>query len=322
MTEVTEVASRSGQSPPLWLRRSEDVVLTPAREVSDTPAGFACAGYTRTGKLVDDFTFRRQMHDAPPAAFERPRKIVADPHLYGGVLLGHYGHFLLESLSRLWAARAFPHLPVVWQFFPRAKHLFATQVFDILGIPAHRIRTVVRPTLFRTLIAPDEGVRLNTFFHPDQIAALATYPFRDPVKSKQVWLSRRRLVHGTGRVLDEDAIEDRLTRPGWTIISPEKLSVREQLEVMADAETLGGFIGSAFHTPVLGRDVRAKLRMLRRYNEAIPETFDILAAIKGFDQRIIDIKLEVMNQTENAALAVSRMANPREIGRIIDELHG
>lgn len=304
------------------MHRHDDVTLSPAIEARN-PVGFAIAAYTKSGAAIGDFEFRRGRYVAPLARSRRPWRSLEAPHLYGGVMMPHYGHFLLESLSRLWAAKAFPRLPIAWQFIREQKRPkgWQLEVLDIAGISPDRIVLVSRPTRFRTLIAPDPGVWLNTFFHPDQIAALASYPFRTPRTSKRVWLSRSRLPDTAGRVVDETALETRLAGLGWTILHPERQPVRQQLETMADAETIAGFIGSAFHTVVLGRDVRAKLRMLRRYNDKIPGVFDLIAALKGLDQRFIDLKLEALNQTSNSAMSISRLTDPREIERIVEELN-
>jgi hypothetical protein len=308
----------------LWVRRTDDVLLTGARQRGDVPVGFECAGYSASGAVLDAFTFRRDRYDAPPAPFRRswgPR--IREPHLYGGVLLRHYGHFLLESMSRLWAIRAFPKLPVAWQFFRKHRRPIRWQleVMELLGIDDRPMILVPRPTRFSTLIVPDAGIRLDSFLHPDQVAALATFQFRNPRKGKRIWLSRRQLTHVTGRVLEEEVVEDRLAKHGWVVISPELLSVRRQLEAMADAEILGGFVGSAFHTLILGRDVQTKVRMLRRYKSDIPVIFDGIAVAKGFDQRLIDVSLEKLNAVDNDALSVNRMADPAEIDRIVEELN-
>jgi capsular polysaccharide biosynthesis protein len=239
------------------------------------------------------------------------------------VLLRHYGHFLLESMSRLWAIKAFPELPVAWQFFRKLRRPTGWQleVMELLGIADRPMILVPRPMRFSTLIVPDAGARLDSFLHPQQVASLATFPFRDPRKGKRIWLSRRQLSEVRGRVLEEGAIEDRLAERGWMVISPELLSVRQQLETMADAEILGGFIGSAFHTLLLARDIRAKVRMLRRYRRDIPVIFDGIAKAKGFDQRLIDVRLEKLNADKIDALSVNRMEDPAEMDRIVEELN-
>jgi hypothetical protein len=323
MGKAPEAIANQATTKPLWVRRFDDVVLTRAHEARGTPAGFTSAGYTSSGRLITAFTFRREMHDAPPAPFAATKARVSIPHLYGGVFLRHYGHFLLESLSRLWAIRAFPNLPIVWQFFKEQRRPDAWQadMLDILGIEQSRVMLIRQPTRFATLIAPDEGVRINTFFHETQIAALASYQFRTPRKLNRVWLSRRRLADNAGRVMEEELIEERLARLGWRVVSPEALSVRAQLETMADAETLGGFVGSAFHTLVLGREVQTKVRMVRRFNAAIPESYERIAALKGLDQRILDARLDPINQTRNFSLSISRLTDPREIERIVEELN-
>jgi hypothetical protein len=85
------------------------------------------------------------------------------------------------------------------------------------------------------------------------------------VPGARLWLSRSR-VGNQARDFSAEATEGRLTAAGWTVIHPESLSVREQLDHLSRAEVIAGEEGSAFHTLILLRDIASKrFEIFRRY---------------------------------------------------------
>jgi capsular polysaccharide biosynthesis protein len=203
--------------------------------------------YDLTGKLIRGFEFRRLKRIAGSHPFQKPRKKLRGLYIYGGLLIEHFGHFLLESLSRAWALKAYPQLPVIWQCFPTPKLLtWQIDTFKVLGIEHTRFRLMRRPSKIDTVLLPEAGFGLNEFLHPDQAAALASFPFRAPLSGNRIWLSRSKLPPGTGKVVNEEEIEAKLLARGWQVLHPERVSVAEQLSIISDAETVAGFIGLLF----------------------------------------------------------------------------
>jgi capsular polysaccharide biosynthesis protein len=314
--------SESFASDHLWLRAFSDVTLTAALPAQGQPPGFRIAAYSRTADPIPDFAFHRLDHiSAAAAPYERPSINRRGKHLYAGVLMDHYGHFLTESLGRAWAIKAYPDLPFVWQAHPKKKRLnnWQVEVLKIVGIDVDRLRLVNRATRLETIILPETGLWLGRYIHPGQIDALAAFAFRPPQRQR-VWLSRTRLPAAVGRVLDEDAIEDRLANLGWNIIHPQTLTVAEQLNAMADAELISGFVGSAFHTLILGKDIRARVRLLDRTNIALPAVYELIAKMKGLDQSLLSAPIRPLNNPFLHSLTIGRLANPADRDRLIEAL--
>ncbi|MBY0687204.1 glycosyltransferase family 61 protein [Microbacterium marinilacus] len=207
--------------------------------------------------------------------------------VYAGDLHMHYGHFLLESLARLWYAAEHPELPIVWT----AAHSWGDdesfrpwqrEILDILGL-TNPVRFVTRPTRFAALHVPDIGYRYDDWIHPDHARFLARHvgPPREP--GRRIWLSRS-AIDSDVRDVSAEAAERHLRAAGWFVIHPERLSVREQLDHLSRAEVIAGEEGSAFHGVLLLAELEGRrLRVIRRRG---PEhrNFRTIGEARGLEQ--------------------------------------
>src|SRR5690606_30752701 len=90
-----------------------------------------------------------------------------------------------------------------------------------------------------------------------------------------------------------------LARRGWIIYHPQAHPVREQLEMLDRAAQIAGIEGSAFHTLLLLKQVRAKVQIIPRRG-AVNENFETIATTKGFRQEILDVPSEVVMKNGEA----------------------
>ena len=235
-------------------------------------------------------------------------------HIYGGLFVNHFGHFLLDTLSRAWYVRGRAE-PVVWQARASGQDPrllpWQREIFEMLGIRLGGF--VTRPTEYERLTIPDAGAATWTPFAPEQIAALGVFPFQSP-GDKRIWLSRARW--GKAAVENEGRLQSLLLADGWTILHPQELSVRDQLGCMADARLIAGFDGSAFHTLLLAREIRARVVVVRRSAlHGLVDTFRHIADAKGFTQEWLDADLIPVRGTGRGA--VHRLADPAEVARAL-----
>ena len=69
--------------------------------------------------------------------------------IFGGALLGHFGHFIMESWNRLWYVIQHPELKHKILFIPSAHggyHSYFDEFFRLMGISKDRIVYVKQPT--------------------------------------------------------------------------------------------------------------------------------------------------------------------------------
>lgn len=244
-----------------------------------------------------------------------PERYVAGRHVFGGIIQKQYGHFLTESLARYWAIKDCTDT-IVWAVpdagRPHAK--YQSQLFGHLGLPPERMLFLDRPAKFAQLAIPKPGFVLGRFVSDAQIDALANFPqpdLRSPVA--RLWLSRSLLADVKAKVVNETDLEDRLARSGWTILHPQRASVKEQVDLFQSAAVIAGFEGSAFHTVLLCRDFKGKLVILPRAEGAgISVNFHLIAAAKKLNQVVLPQEMELLNDGKRGD-SKARMKNPADV---------
>jgi hypothetical protein len=249
---------------------------------------FTDRGDVVTGTVEDRHQGTHLYRPANPAHSARPVESPQPEAVYAGVFFHHYGHFLLESLARLWSASAYPDVPIVWvgvdswTTSPTWRE-WQREILALLGV-TNPVRVLTQPERFDVLHVPDPGWRYADWCHPDHVRFLATYDGPPQDDSTKLWLSRTGGENkGVGLVNGEIA-ERWLQANGWRIMSPERLSIREQLDALASAGLVAGEEGSAFHSLLLLRDVsRKQFHVFRRYG---PEhlTFHTIGNARGVNQ--------------------------------------
>jgi hypothetical protein len=270
-----------------------------------------------------------------------PARRLAGRYAYGGTLFEHFGHFLLESLARAWWLRGAPGLPVLWHAQgvhaqgphmqgPRAQGLHAPGVhapsrplgpgfaaaFDLLGLPQPAPGLLREAVVVEELVVPAPGARMGLWLAPAQARALGVHPGGALRPGRRVWLSRSRLAPDRGSIEGEAALETLLAAAGWEIVAPETLALRAQLDALAGAEEIAGFMGSAFHLLLLLDVVPGRVRLLDR---GLPPrdraTYRAIAEGKGFRQEEVTVALETIEG--RGARARLRLRDPRAVAQAL-----
>ena len=209
-------------------------------------------------------------------------------YIFAGYLFPHYGHFLLESLSRLWFIKKNPDVPILWLGVHNQGEFNAMQLelFDLLGVrnPMH---IVTEQTSVGELLVPHDGYVIHTRYTKAQTEALKVRGACKPKAGKKVWLSRTKLDKGI--VFNEPEFERLLERDGWTLYHPQEHSIREQVDMLADAEHIAGIEGSALHTLVLIPEFQGRVTIMGRADKV---NFDycLIADVLNLNQRIVGPK--------------------------------
>ncbi|TPQ52644.1 hypothetical protein C2U72_02175 [Prosthecomicrobium hirschii] len=293
-------------------RSYRNVCLTPLRPASDPTWLFAYGAHDETGAAIEDLRFRRgqRLSQFVPVPSEEPRRLAGD-HLFAGILFNHYGHFLLEGLTRLWALRAAaPDRPILWlRHYDRPMRTWHGQIFALFGIDPARFQFVEGPTRIDSLEVPEPGWMSPTRYEPDYFDAIRLRRGTPATAGRKVWLSRSRLAANQGRIVGEADLEAVLQHHGWDIVHPETLSVAEQIDRLDGAEHIAGFEGSAFHT-LLFMDVPGRVEIFARRRPA-SRHFGLIAERKGFAQTVHYPTLDYVSGA--AARTVSRLVDPDSV---------
>jgi capsular polysaccharide biosynthesis protein len=238
--------------------RLKDAVFVP---------GHACL-YDLSGRRIDATVHLREGRPlrrvppsiVPPSDLQR----ITDPVVYGGHLPKHFGHFLLESLSRTWIyveqdLRGVP--------FVHSRTLFHLHEREMLeaALRPHRAPHVAlsAPTLLSSVLVPEQGIELGRDYHPsmrgvydtirDELAGPLGAPDDTPV-----YFSRTHLPKDLRATLGETELEARLSSRGIRVVHPQELPLEEQIRTASQARTVIGLEGTALHLTLFRSQERAQ----------------------------------------------------------------
>lgn len=305
-------------APPLGLRLVRDALVLPVEPGVRPGHAFAMGIRDAAGAPVPEGAFLREGRDLADAPPRPPARRLAGRHIYAGVLFQHFGHALVEGLSRAWALRDAAHrdLPPLW--LRRGDRLGAPMrgLLDLLGIGAPPEGVVTEPVLVAELLVPAQGAEFGGAMHPAQAAALGAVAYGPVRAGRRVWLSRRALPAHLARIEGEDEVEALLTEAGWEVLAPETLPLPMQLAALAGAARIAGFMGSAFHLLLLFDHVPARVSLVtRRLSRDVVGAYGAIAAAKGFAQDVLPAAFAAADgQGPRATL---RLADPAGLARLL-----
>ncbi|CAM3061314.1 Protein of unknown function [Paracoccus aminovorans] len=305
-----------------------EATVCPAETHQDSP-GLWCGG-----DVPQAATWRDGLRVTQPlAAAPVPTARLPGRHLWGGVYFGHFGHFLVETLSRLWAAKTSGAESVI--FTPRHSRLrdFVAyqQELIALTLPDLPVRILRAPTEVEDLLVPGQGFGLGEISAgTPAFRAFIREAFRDiPAGGiENVYISRTRFS-GKGGIINEQLVEDNLAAQGYTAIYPEKLSIREQLSIFKGARRIVGLDSSAFHMlGFVAAPWQQACILLRRNHPAWQHIAAHLAGFTGRAPEVVDAlvadwmpeRQKTPNHTTWGEIDQPRLARRlAELGFIADE---
>lgn len=159
-------------------------------------------------------------------------------YLFGGIFYGHFGHFIVESLSRIWALDAL-EVPFDGMIFtPKNPRITAHHVGHYrelltafgVNLPIEIAHDVTRVS---DLYVPCQGFGMYDLI--DGSAAYRDFINRHAGKSvapegpERLYVSRSQLGPHRGSILGEYKIEEYLAAEGYEVFHPQKATQNQQI---------------------------------------------------------------------------------------------
>lgn len=218
---------------------------------------------------------------------DKPVKFIEESVIFGGVLLGHFGHFLLECLSRLWYLIENPQdtRKIVFIVHPINKGYkkWFEDFFELLDIPLSRIIFVDKEILkFQHITIPEESIHSWYGYHKKYLIPYQKILSNVPKSSikKKIYLSRTKLKEGLAFSIGEEWFEEFYRQQGFEIVYPETLPLKEQIALVAGAEHLVCTKGTLCHfMPFLPNN--AKVDFLYRSAGKPNHNFSVYVQLKA-----------------------------------------
>lgn len=276
-----EVSSKNYRSErTLTVKKLERGVILPARPVADDP--FKCNGGVCDAELNfidghnDVIDNPWSGHYVLREAYDvKPDEIIEsdDEVIYGGAMIYHFGHFITETLSRMWYVLQHPEAKqkiifVVIQVnamqIPRP---WVNKLFDLLGITDEQILVVSRPIRFRSVIVPEQSLYFRASYTEEFLMPYRAILERiRPSAARKIFLSRSRDVLSMVHLSNQGYFEQFYHERGFIVVYPEKLSIIEQILLVAGADEIVTYAGTLSHWALFCKP-GTKFTILTRVND-------------------------------------------------------
>ncbi len=283
----------------------QNATIVPVRDEKDLPCGVLRADGT-VCQNARTMLIRPRLTAPPTAPVPDEITELAGRHLYAGVARVHFGHFLTETISRLWALDQLerPVDSIIFQpiYHRTAKTMLSTplrQIVEVLsdGIPVQAFNGPVRA---EELVVPSQGVGhfgwstgTPEFRHFVRSRFEAAFSANGPEK---LYISRARLKNGDRHLDQEDQIEEMMIAAGYTAFHPERFSIHEQAAHYLAARVIVGGDGSAFHFAAHLFQPGTKVGLIKRRHYT-----EVFAAIAEQIKAFGDVELSTLHPLLPAA---------------------
>lgn len=180
--------------------------------------------------------------------------------LFLGPLFGHFGHFLVESIARIWAfGRLRDEIDGVL-FVPKFQNRPAQILeqyrpfLEALGVRG-RMLNLEEPTRVERLHVPPQGFGMFQMIEgsPEFRDFVRAHAGRDvePQGHARIYISRSALPVQRGSILAETVLEEHLKEEGYVPFHPQKHSFLDQIAAYKAATHIVGVDCSPFHLVAL-----------------------------------------------------------------------
>lgn len=232
----------------------------------------------------------------PPDPAPQVARSVAGTWLWAGVLFDHFGHFLVESFSRLWPAHDLGQIDGICYTPKRPRrgpdlNGFQRDLLNAFGLP-QPVEIVRQPTQFERLLIPGQGFGLGRMITGTATMRAAAHAhFGQSIAAdgpENLYVSRSKLGTQEGAIVGEEVIEARLAEAGYTIYHPQLDPIATQIARYKAARRLIFADGSTGHMFAYLARPDQKVGYLPRRSFWTDGPVDHIRAFGGLELTVLD----------------------------------
>lgn len=257
---------------------------------------------TATGDYVENAITWRGLNPVtvrPPMPDAAEITDLPGRYMFLGPLFGHFGHFLVESICRIWAFYALRDridgVITVPKFQNRPEHVAAVYgpFLAALGVTAP-LHNLTEPTRVQELYVPRQGFGMfqmiegapefREFVRAHSGKAIA------PQGAEKIYISRSALPAIRGSVIGEKRLEHYLEAEGYTVFHPQKHSFDAQIAAYKAATHIIGVDCSPLHLLALVGHPGQKVGVIARRAGDLDQIFARqIRAFQGAEAHAINV---------------------------------
>jgi hypothetical protein len=183
--------------------------------------------------------------------------------VYCGYLVNHWGHFLVEAVSRLWYFLKNDSTIDKYVFFlnygeEREIKGNYKNFFELLGV-WDKLEFINKPTKYKEVVVPELGYKWRTYYsqnYKDIFNAIAKNitVCDEWVTSEKIFFTRSQLKKSQETDIGVSMIDNYYENNGYKIISPEKVPLDELVYLIRNAKVVTTLSGSLPHNMLFAKD--------------------------------------------------------------------
>ena len=235
--------------------------------------------------------------------------------IYLGMFLNVWGHDLTDNIRRIWFLKSdafkseFKNCRLVYvQVKGRGcdfKYDYAFhRLLEILEVDINKLNIIERPTRFDKIILPEESfcldnIRNFTNEYREMIYRIRNFAMKNstPTFDKKIYY-----FHGV-RQMGEERLAEYFKSKGYAIVSPEKLTLDEQLNILINAESFASTLGSCAHNSIFLRDGTETIFIPRLVNRLTYHQ-PLLNQVNQVNAHFIDSTLSIFAKSQGPYLYI------------------
>ena len=251
--------------------RGEQATILPLREIPGEGVLFGRGGVVdREGQYVPLSGIETRIMGGYPVekpAF-RDEKVV-----YCGYLVNHWGHFLVEAVTRLWYALETEEPVDKYVFFleegvQREIKGNYKAFFQLLKI-WDKLEIIHEPTTYREGIVPEIAFQCMKWYSPKFLRifeAIAENVVPDPSweQPEKIFFTRSHFAKGNHFDFGMECLDNYFQRNGFRVVAPETLSLGQMIAYIRGAKEVATISGSGHHNMLFARNGQ-NLTILERF---------------------------------------------------------
>lgn len=249
--------------------------------------------------------------------------------IYIDPVIQQWGHFLVDSISRLWYALKYTDYKIVFCGYGFEKNSLSSSYidfFNLLGIDNNRIIDVREPVRFKAVHIPEMSYIADRYYTKEFIklfeVARSNINYDSCLKRlgklSKVYLTRTH-YKGNGiryREIGESDLERIYKNNGYKVFAPEELTLEEQIYIFSQSQEIVSLSGTVAHN-VLFSNYPTRFVILNKTSHIQRQQY-YLNYLKNVDNINVDvfweplIKFNIPQDTGSGPFLLGVTANFRE----------
>ena len=250
--------------------QGQSATILPLREVPGDSVLFGRGGVVDAqGQYVPLSGIPERIHNS--YSYENP--VCRDAKVvYCGYLVNHWGHFLVEAVTRLWYVLEQDPSIDKYVFFlneneERTIKGNYKEFFVLLGI-WDKLELISTPTTYREVVVPQIAFRCMHYYSPKFLAIFDAIADNAAVDSswspyEKIYFTRSHFAKENGYEFGLDSLDDYFLRNGFQILAPEKIPLAQMIYYLRNAREIASMSGSTPHNMLFANSGQ-KLTIIER----------------------------------------------------------